>query len=88
MRSRSNVTWFSTKVRYQKTMEDGSEKVVTENYLVDALSFTEAESAITDEMSVYVSGEFQVSGIAKAAYHEVFFSDVDDDDKWYKAKLQ
>ena len=71
MRSRSNVTWFSTKVRYQKTMEDGSEKVVTENYLVDALSFTEAESAITDEMSVYVSGEFQVSGIAKAAYHEV-----------------
>ena len=88
MRSRSNVTWFSNKVRYQKTMEDGSEKVVTENYLVDALSFTEAESAITDEMSVYVSGEFQVSGIAKAAYHEVFFSDVDDDDKWYKAKLQ
>ncbi len=56
---------FQTKVRYQKTMEDGSEKVVTENYLVDALSFTEAESAITDEMSVYVSGEFQVSGIGK-----------------------
>ena len=79
MRSRTS-TWFETKVKYQKTMEDGSEKVVSEAYVVDALSFTEAESAIIDEMSV--------SGIGKAGYGEIFFSDVDDDDKWYKAKLQ
>lgn len=87
MRSRTS-TWFETKVKYQKTMEDGSEKVVSEAYVVDALSFTEAESAIIDEMSVYVSGELKVSGIGKAAYGEIFFSDIDDDDKWYKAKLQ
>ena len=87
MRSRTS-TWFETKVKYQKTMEDGSEKVVSEAYVVDALSFTEAESAIIDEMSVYVSGELKVSGIGKAGYGEIFFSDIDDDDKWYKAKLQ
>lgn len=87
MRSRTS-TWFETKVKYQKTMEDGLEKVVSEAYVVDALSFTEAESAIIDEMSVYVSGELKVSGIGKAGYGEIFFSDVDDDDKWYKAKLQ
>lgn len=87
MRSRTS-TWFEIKVKYQKTMEDGSEKVVSEAYVVDALSFTEAESAIIDEMSVYVSGELKVSGIGKAGYGEIFFSDVDDDDKWYKAKLQ
>ena len=86
MRSRIS-TWFTTKVRYQKTQEDGTEKVVSETYVVDALSFTEAESSIIDEMSVYVSGEFHVAGITKAAFGEVFFSDVDDDDKWYKAKL-
>lgn len=88
MRSRTGTTWFTTKVKYQKQAEDGTEKVVSETYIVDALSFTEAESSIIDEMSVYVSGEFQVSGITKAAYKEIFFSDVDDDDKWYKAKLQ
>lgn len=87
MRSRTG-TWFTTKVKYQKTMEDGSEKVVSETYVVDALSFTEAESAIIDEMSVYVSGEFKVSGITKSNFGEIFFSDVDDDDKWFKAKLQ
>ena len=81
-------TWFKTKVKYQKTMEDGSEKVVSEAYVVDALSFTEAESAIIDEMSVYVSGELKVSGIGKACYGEIFFSDVDDDDKFYTCKLQ
>ena len=72
MRSRTS-TWFETKVKYRKTMEDGSEKVVSEAYVVDALSFTEAESAIIDEMSVYVSGELKVSGIGKACYGEIFF---------------
>lgn len=81
-------TWFKTKVKYQKTMEDGSEKVVSEAYVVDALSFTEAESAIIDEMSAYVSGELKVSNLGKASYNEILFSDVDDDDKFYTCKLQ
>ena len=87
MRTRTG-TWYATKVRYQKTMEDGCEKVVTEQYLIEALSFTEAESAIIEEMSVYVSGELKVSNLGQANFKEIFFSDVDDDDKWYKAKLQ
>ena len=81
-------TWFKTKVKYQKTMEDGSGKVVSEAYVVDALSFTEAESAIIEEMSVYVSGELRVSGIAKSNFGEIFFSDKEDDDSFYICKLQ
>ena len=87
MRSRT-ADWFETKIRYEKTMDDGLQKKVTEQYVVDALSFTEAESSITDEMSSYISGEFEVTDIKKALYKEVFFSEADSDDKWYKAKLQ
>lgn len=87
MRSRTS-NWYETKVKYQKMMEDGSEKVVSERYVVDALSFTEAESAIIEEMSAYVSGELKVSNLGKASYNEIFFSDVDDDDKFYTCKLQ
>lgn len=86
IRSRTS-TWFECKVRYQKTMEDGSEKSVTELYVVDALSFTEAEAKIIDELSVYVSGEMKVMSINRAAYGEVFFSGVSDDDLWFKARL-
>ena len=60
---------------------------VTENYVVDALSFSEAEERIIEEMSSYVSGEFDVADIKIAPYGEVFFADSDTADKWYKAKL-
>lgn len=86
LRSRTS-TWFECKVRYEKTQEDGSEKLVNELYVVDALSFTEAEASIIDNMSVYVSGEFKVSNINPANYNEIFFSDIDDDDLWFKARL-
>ena len=87
MRSRTS-TWFETKIRYEKMMEDGSQKMITEQYVVDALSFTEAENAIIEEMSVYITGDFKVRDIKMAGYGEVFFSDADTDDKWYKTKLQ
>jgi len=87
MRSRS-ANWFECKIRYEKVMEDGLQKKVTENYVVDALSFSEAEERITEEMSSYISGEFDVADIKKAAYREIFFSDDEMADKWYKAKLQ
>ena len=86
LRSRTG-TWFECKVRYEKTQEDGSEKMVNEQYVVDALSFTEAEASIIDNMSVYVSGEFKVANINPANYNEIFFSDIDDDDLWFKARL-
>lgn len=86
LRSRTS-TWFECKVRYEKTQEDGSDKIVNELYVVDALSFTEAEASIIDNMSVYVSDEFKVANINQANYNEIFFSDVFDDDLWFKARL-
>ena len=87
MRSRT-PTWFECKIRYEKTMEDGMQKKVTEAYVVDALSFSEAEERIIEEMSSYISGEFTVTDIKKAPYGEIFFSDQEMADSWYKAKLQ
>lgn len=87
MRSRT-AEWFETKIRYEKTMEDGLTKKTTEAYVVDALSFTEAEESIIQEVSAYISGEFTITDIKKAAYKEVFFSDNPRDDRWYKVKLQ
>lgn len=87
MRSRT-TTWFECKIRYDKTMEDGMQKKVTEQYVVDALSFTEAESCIIEEMSSYISGEFEVKDIKKAPYGEIFFSEEPTADRWFKAKLQ
>ena len=87
MRSRT-ANWFECKIRYEKVMEDGLQKKVNENYVVDALSFPEAEKRIIEEMSSYISGQFDVADIKKAAYGEIFFSDDDLADKWYKAKLQ
>ena len=86
MRSRTAI-WFEAKVRYEKVMEDGLQKKVTELYVIDALSYSEAETRIMDEMSSYISGEFDVADLKKAAYKEVFFSDKETDDRWYKAKL-
>ncbi len=64
------------------------QKKVTETYTVDGLSFTEAEQRIMEEMSAYISGEFEVADIKKAAYKEIFFSDEETADRWYRAKLQ
>lgn len=86
LRSRTS-TWFECKVRYEKTQEDGSDKLVNELYVVDALSFTEAEASIIDNMAVYVSGELKIANINPANYNEIFFSDIDDDDLWFKARL-
>ena len=74
MRSRT-ANWFICKIRYAKTMEDGLQKKVTETYVVDALSFTEAEARIIEEMSAYISGEFEVIEIDRAVFKEIFFMD-------------
>ena len=87
MRSRTAM-WFECKIAYEKVMDDGLQKRVIENYVVDALSFTEAEKRITEEMSSYISGEFEVRDMKIAPYKEIFFSDEEMADRWYKAKLQ
>lgn len=68
-------TWFLCKIRYEKIVENGMKKKVTEPYLVDALSFTEAEARIIEEMTPFISGEFTVSDISRAHYSEIFTSE-------------
>ena len=77
-------TWFECKIRYEKVMENGMQKKVTEPYLVDALSFTEAEARIIEEMTPFISGEFTVSDIKRANYSELFPSDEESADRWFK----
>ena len=80
--------WFECKIRYEKIMEDGLQKKVTELYTVDAMSFSEAETRIIEEASAYISGEFEVTDIKKAKSKEIFFSDDNMADRWYKATLE
>ena len=80
-------TWFECKIRYEKTMENGMQKKVTEPYLVDALSFTEAEARIIEEMTPFITGEFTVSDIKRANYSELFPSDEESADRWFKLSL-
>ena len=82
------ANWFETKIKYDKTMEDGLPKPQSETYVVDALSFTEAEQRIMEEMSSYISGEFEVKDIKKPLYKEICFSDDTSADKWFKVKVQ
>ncbi|UKK52689.1 DUF4494 domain-containing protein [Prevotella sp. E2-28] len=74
-------------ITLEKVMEDGSQKKVSEKYVVDAITFGEAETKITEEMASYVSGEFGVDNINPCKFREIFVSDKDTDDTWYIARL-
>ena len=86
MRSRT-ATWFECKIRYEKTMEDGLPKKVSEVYVVDALSFSEAEERIMEEMLPYNLVDIEIVDVKIAPYREVFFADNNLADQWFKAKL-
>lgn len=77
--------WFETHVKYEKTMETGIQKKVDETYLVDAMSFTEAENRTIEEMTPFISGEFEVSAAKKARISELFYDAAGD--KWYRCKV-
>lgn len=87
MRSRTSY-WFECTVSYEKVQKNGTQKRITEKYVVGALSFTEAEKKITDELSSYVSGELRVKGIVLAQYNEIFFSVSDAEYRWFKVKVK
>lgn len=82
-----NKKWFETIVRYDKVMESGETKKVSETYVVDAITFGEAEESIAEIAKSYASGDFDIKNINPAPYSEIFFSDKDTDDKYYKVKL-
>lgn len=77
--------WFECKVTYEKTLENGTVKKVTEPYLIDALSFTEAEARIIEELKPYISGEFTIADIKRAKLSEMFLNETGD--RYFKAKV-
>ena len=79
--------YFEVKIQYQKIQDDGKEKKVTEQYVVEALSFTEAEKRITEEMYSYIHDSFDVVAEKIAPYSEIILSDKSDDDKWFLSKI-
>ena len=87
MRTKTS-NWFEVKMRYDKVHEDGYEKKVTESYVVEALSFGEAEKTAIEFLGSYVSGEIQVVNINPMKFQEVFFNEQESCDRYYKAILQ
>ena len=77
--------WFECKVSYEKMIDGGMPSRVNELYLVDALSFTEAEARIIEEIRPYISGDFTVAGIKRARLSELFFNPAGD--RYYKIKV-
>ena len=78
-------SWFECKVSFEKVLENGMQKKVTEPYLVDALSFTEAEARIIEEIRPFISGEFTVTDIKRARFSYFFFNE--NGDRFYKIKV-
>ena len=77
--------WFTCKVSYEKMLENGMQKKVTEPYLVDALSFTEAEARIIEEIRPFITGVFTVADIKRAHFSESFFNE--SGDRFYKVRI-
>ncbi|MDE5844121.1 MAG: DUF4494 domain-containing protein [Muribaculaceae bacterium] len=77
--------WFECKVRYEKIQENGATKKVSETYLVDALSFTEAEARTIEELTPRLGGEFSVSTVKRTKIVEIFPDD--STDRWYLVKV-
>ena len=80
-----SAIWYECKVKYRKTDDTGIQKMVTEAYLVDAISYTEAESRINEEMSAYISEEFKITSIKTANFSEIH--PFENSDRWFKSKI-
>lgn len=78
--------WFTVKVKYTKQLEDGGLKRVSEPYLLAAMTFTDAEARIYEELGEIIRGEFNVVGISRTEIHDIFM--YDDADVWYKCKIR
>lgn len=80
-------SWFECKIKYDKTGDDGIIKTTSESYLVDAMSFTEAEARITAEMKPFISGDFMLANIKRVKIAEMFDTEDANADKWYRSKV-
>lgn len=79
------MNWFECTVSYEKTLENGTQKKVREKFLIDSLSFTEAEARIIEELRPYIAGEFTIADIKRAKLSELFFNE--NGDRYFKAKV-
>lgn len=77
--------WYNCKIKYRKIDGNGVQKVTTESYIVDAVSFSEAEARINEEMAAYISEEFRVTNIMATNYSEII--SCVEGDKWFKSKV-
>ena len=77
--------WFTVKVKYTKQLDNGQFKRVSEPYLLAAMTFTDAEARIYEELGSIIKGEFNVIGITRTEIHDIFA--YDDADVWYKVKI-
>jgi len=79
-------SWFTVKVKYTKQLDNGALKRVSEPYLIAAMTFTDAEARIYEELGTIIRGEFHVVGITRTELHDIFM--YDDADVWYKVKVK
>lgn len=79
--------WYEGVIRYEKVTEEGKVKKVNELYLVDALSATECEARLIEEMTPFITGEFAVKSVKESNYSELFLSEEEAADRWFKCKL-
>ena len=77
--------WMTVKVRYTKQLDNGSFKRVTEPYVLAAMSFTDAEARIYEELGSIIRGEFTVVSITRTEFHDIFH--YEDADVWYKSVI-
>ena len=78
-------SWFTVKVKYTKQLENGSLKRVNEPYLLAAMTFTDAEARIYEELSAMIRGEFMVTGITRTDLQDIF--QYEDSANWFKCKI-
>lgn len=79
--------WYEGVIRYEKVTEEGKVKKVNELYLVDALSATECEARLIEEMTPLITGEFAVKSVKESNYSELFLSEEEAADRYFKCKL-
>ena len=79
------MSWFECKVEYKKLLETGHQKKVNDPYLVDAMSFTEAEARVIEEVAPFISADFKISAVKRTKYTEIVYDETGD--KWYSVKI-
>ncbi len=77
--------WYNCRVKYLKVNENGKERKVSETYLIEAISFSEAEGIVLNKLAPFTKNQLEITTLAKTNISEVF--DFEDDGLWYKTKI-